>query len=421
MRLRRTIAWALAFIGPSAGFAAEGVRLADLVAEALANNREVLAARKQYEAALQRPAREAGLPDPTLSVGYAGNGGPLPGQGLGSNPTSNIGVTVSQEIPYPGKRKLRTDIARKEAEAERERYLAMQLSVQSRVTQAFHRLHHIYSSLEVLAQGKDVLGNVIHASEARYAAGKAPQVDVFQAQTQLSLLEVRIVKMQQDRQTTEAEMNSLLNRKPGSPLGELVRDDPAPLRITVDELLAKAAGAAPELRRDERTIQRGELAVNLARKEFHPDYTVGAGYFNQGGMAPMFQVRVDVPLRLHAETRQRPALAEQVDLLAAARRDFEAAGQNLQFRVREAYAAAEAAWRLMALYSDTILPQTQLTIDASRAAYETGGVDLASVLKNVWAKVDLEEQLHEQEMDYAVACARLDELTGLSLTGVSLK
>src|SRR5205085_10866056 len=102
----------------SFGQAAEPLRLPDAITDALANNPEVLAAQKRYEAARQRPARESSMPDPMLSVGYASNGGPLPGQGLGSNPTSNIGVMVSQELPYPGKRKLRGDIALKEAEAE---------------------------------------------------------------------------------------------------------------------------------------------------------------------------------------------------------------------------------------------------------------------------------------------------------------
>jgi cobalt-zinc-cadmium efflux system outer membrane protein len=395
--------------------ASAGVRLPDLVAEALANNREVLAARKQYEAARQRPAREGSMPDPTLSIGYASNGGPLPGLGLGSNPTSNIGVTVSQEVPYPGKRRLRGDIALKDAEAEFQQYQAVQLSVRSRVTQAFHRLHHTYASLEILAQGKEVLGSVIRASEARYVAGKTSQQEIFRAQTQLSTIETRIIMMQQDRLTAEAELNSLLNRQPGSAVGEPAGDEPTPLPMTVDELLAKAGGTAPELKRDLKMIQRGELEVNLARKEFHSDYTVSAGYFNQGAMAPMFQVRVDIPIHLHTEQKQRPALTEQVDLLAGTRRSYEAAEQNLQFHVREAYIAAETAWRLFGLYTDTILPQSQLTVDASLNAFRNGSADLATVLSNVAAKVDLEEQLHEQEMNYALACARLEELTGVEL------
>jgi outer membrane protein, heavy metal efflux system len=404
------LAWA------ACGQAAEPVQLPELIKEALRNNPEVLAAQKNYEAARQRPSRESSLPDPTLSVGYASNGGPLPGQQLGSNPTSNIGFSISQEIPYPGKRRLRGDIAGKEAEAEFWQYQAIQLNVRSRVTQAFHRLHHTYAALEVLDHGKDLLTGMLRVSEARYTAGKTAQQEIFKAQTQLSLIETRIIRMQQDQRMAEAELNSLLNRKPGAALGEPGETPAQPLPMTLDELLAKAAGTSPELERRQKVIAKNELGVNLARKDFHSDYTVSAGYFNQGAMSPMYQVRVDIPLRLHEDRKQRPALNEQVDLLAGARRGFEAAEQDLQFRVREQWVTAETAWRLMALYNDTILQQSQLTVDSSLLAYQAGTADFVTVLNNLATKVDVEEQVHEQSLNYALALARLEEMTGVDLS-----
>src|SRR5262249_58376006 len=108
-------------------------------------------------------------------------------------------------------------------------------------------------------------------------------------------------------------------------------------------------------------------------------------------------------VRLHAESKQRPALDEQVYRLSAARREYEAAGQNRQFRLRESYAAAQTAWRLMKLYEDTILPQSGLTIESSLTAYETGAGDFLSVLTNVMARIDSEERYHEQIALYETA------------------
>jgi outer membrane protein TolC len=396
-------------------WAAGPVELNDLIREALARNPEVLAAQKKYEAARQRPSQESSLPDPMLSLGYSSNGGPLPGQGLGSQPTSNIGFMVSQEIPYPGKRQLRGDIASKEADAEFQQYLAIQLNVRSRVAQAFHRLHHAYEVLDILAEGKDVLSQVIRVSEARYAAGKSAQQDVLKAQTQLSIVEARIAEKQQDRDTTQAEINSLLNRKPGAPLGVPADAEVQPLRWTVEELIARAEALSPGLRRAQEMIQRNELAVNLARKDFHSDYTISGGYFYMGGMPAMYQFRVDIPIQLHHGQKQRPALDERVHQLNESRHDFEAAEQNLQFRVHEAYFAAQTAYKLMKLYADTILPQSSLTIESSLPAYQTGGTDFLSVLTNVMTKIDSEERYHEQRMMFELARARLEELTAVQL------
>lgn len=418
--LCKTMAFA-ALASASLGKCAEPLRLPELIAEALASNPEIKAAQKRYEAMRQRPSQARSLPDPMLSVGYASNGTPLPGGQLGSNPTSNIGFTVSQEIPYPGKRKLRGDIALKDADAEFQQYQALALNVRSRVLQAFHRLHHAHAALAILAQGKLVLTQMIRVSEARYSSGKTTQQEIFKTHVQLSLLETRIIRMRQDQQIAEAELNSLLDRLPGSLLGEPVEAQPSMLSLTLEDLLARAANLTPALVRDQKLIERSELSVNLARKEFHPDYTISAGYFNQGAMSPMYQVRLDIPIRLHAEQKQRPALNEQVDRLLEARRNFEAGEQNLHFRVREAYSAADTAWRLRQLYLDTILPQSQLTVDSSINAYQTGAGDLIAVLNNLSTKVDVEEQFHEQELNYALALARLEELTGMELPKGSVR
>jgi outer membrane protein TolC len=392
-------------------------QLDELVREALARNPEIQAAEKRWEAARQRPSQESSMPDPMVSVGYASNGGPLPGQGLGTNPTSNVGVMVSQELPAAGKRKLRGDIARKEADVEYEKFQAAQLGVRSRVTQAYHRLHHAYAAGEILERGKQLVSDVIRVSEARYAAGQAAQQDILKAQVQLSLLEARIVQVGQDRATAEAELNALLNRTPSTPVARPGDLDPPPLTFTAEELLAKAARIAPDLLREQDLIERGRLAIDLARRDFKSDYKVSAGYYNMMGMPSMYEFRLDVPVHLHTAHKQAPAVGEQILRLGEARQNFEAANQSLQFRVRESYAAAQTAWRLIKLYSDTILPQSALTIESSLASYETGGTDFLSVLTNVMAKVDAEDRYHEQKMMYALALARLEELTGVPIGG----
>ena len=129
-------------------------------------------------------------------------------------------------------------------------------------------------------------------------------------------------------------------------------------------------------------------------------------------MAPMFQVRVDIPLRIHQEQRERPALTAEVDRLAQVRRDYEAAAQSLQFRVRETWLAAQTAERVAQLYRDTILPQNDLTMESSLNAYQAGTGDFAPVLANLIAKTDEKERLHEEELNYVLALTRLEEMTG---------
>ena len=182
----------------------EPLKLDDLLAEALRNNPEILAAQKSYEAARQRPSQASSLPDPMFSPGYASNGRPWPGAALGREPTSNIGFMVSQEFPFPGKRKLRGDMAVKEADAVFQQYEAIQLNVLSRLKQAYYRRAYAYAATAVLDRNLELARKLLRITEARYSVGRAAQQDVIKTQTQISILETRRVQLDREKEARVA-------------------------------------------------------------------------------------------------------------------------------------------------------------------------------------------------------------------------
>jgi outer membrane protein TolC len=399
----------------ASAFAQSTLDLRDLTAEALKNNHEILFAQKRYEAAGQRPWQAGALPDPTFSVGYASNGNPLPGAGLGTNPTSNIGFSITQSIPYPGKRRLREDVSSKEAQAEFQQYQLTELNVIARLKQAFFRLQHSYGAHQVMDRNREVLRQLLQVTEARYSVGKAAQQDIFKTQTQLTIIDAKVLELEQEHRIAEAEILSLLNRPPGSSLSRPGEPQIGDLSITLDELYAHAMTNAPMLRRDQKLIERAELAVNLAHKDFYPDYAITAGYYNQGSMAPMYTFRLDLNVPLFASRKQRPALTEQVAYLAVARHAFESTEQTIAAQIRQDYTVARTSLDLMKIYRETLIPQAELAIESSLAAYETGAVDFLSVLTNYMSVVDFDMSYHEQMQKYHEALTRLEEVTGLTL------
>ena len=391
------------------------LRFDELAATALRNNPEILAAQKRYEAARQRPDQESSLPETMLSLGYASNGRPWPGAGLGVEPTSNAGFMVTQEFPFPGKRKLRGDIAAREAEGEFQQYQSVQLSVLSRLKQAYHRLHHAWAAIDVMRRNQELLRKLLRITEARYSVGRAAQQDIFKAQTQLSILETRILKMEQMKRASEAEINTLLSRPQDTPLARPVDLAPGALTVSLEELFAQARENSPMLRREEKMIQRTELALNLARKDYYPDYALSAGYFNMGRMPDMYQFRVDFKLPTYFWRKQRAGVAEQAHTLSAARRNFEATDQVLRFRIKDDYLMAQTSGRLMRMYADTVIPKASLALESSLASYETGAVDFLSVLMNFMTMLEFEENYHEEMLSFHLALIRLEEMTGTRL------
>jgi len=383
--------------------------LSALVAEALARNPEVLAAQKQYEASRQKPAQEGALPDPVASLGYTSAGGPWPGAGLGSQPASNIGVSLAQELPFPGKRALRASVARLEAGAEYERYLSVRLSVASRVEQTYHELHYSIVSIAFVHRYQALLESTLRITEARYAAGRAQQQDILKAHTQLSVFETQLVQFEQQATVQRIELNRLLNR--GQETAIEMPEDVAlgSLPYTLDELLAAAREHSPEIAREAKMVQRGQAATSLARRDFYPDFTVSGGYFNQGSMPSMYQVRVDVTLPIR-QTRQRAALTGQALALSGARHGYEATAVSLEASIRQEYAAAASARRLAELYEKSVIPEAQLTLDSATASYETGSADFLTLFSSFMNVVEYQLMYHEQVMRFEISRAKLAEM-----------
>jgi cobalt-zinc-cadmium efflux system outer membrane protein len=392
------------------------LKLDQLVSEALRDNPEILAAQKRYESVRQRPSQESSLPDPTVSIGYQSVGSPYPVAGIGRAPMANAGIEVSQEFPFPGKLRLRGGMAAKEAEAEFQQYQAVQLNVVSRLKQAYYRLYYTYAATDVLNRDRDLLDKLLKVTEARYSVGKAAQQDVFKAQTEISILETRLVKLEQERDSGEAEIDSLLDRRAGTPVARPAEIKPKELAADLSELYDSARSQSPVLRRDQKTIERTELALNLARKNYYPDYTVSAGYLNQGSMAPAYIARIEFKLPAYFWRKQRAGVAEQTNNVAEARRTYEAADQDLRFRIKADYLMARASWKLMEIYSTTVVPQASLALESSLTTYETGTVEFLSVLTNFSTVLNYEVSYYEELTNYYTALSRLEEMTARKLT-----
>ena len=392
----------------------ERLVLADVVADAMRSHPQIAAAEQRFNAARQRPAQERSLPDPMISAGYNSSGNPLPGAGLGTEPTANIGVMVSQEIPYPGKLALRGAIASREADAEQQQIEAARLSVTARVKQAYYSLASTYAVGDVLARNKALLDTLLKVSENRYSVGQAAQQDVIKAQTQLSILELQEQRIAQQRATHVGALNALLNRPASSPLGR--PDDLAlvPFEYQLDALITAAAAHAPMLQRDRVMIDRSQLAVDSARRDYKPDFAMSGGYAFMGAMPSMYEFRFDVKVPLQ-RARRAAAVAEQLSSLDAARSTYDGSRLTLQGRLQEDYQMASTSARLATLYRVTVLPQARLTLESSMASYQTGAVDFLSVLTNFSSVLEYEMTYFDELTAFHVAVSRLEEMTGTPL------
>jgi len=279
------------------------------------------------------------------------------------------------------------------------------------VKQAYYALASTYAIGAVLERNRELLATLLKVSELRYAVGHAAQQDVIKAQTELSVIELQLQRIQQVRRAREGELNALLARPAGTPVGQ--PDDLAfvPFAERLEELIARAGANAPMLKRDQLMVERSRLAVDAARLEYKPDFSVSGGYAYAGSMPAMYEFRFDVTIPIQ-RSRRAAAVAEQLSTVEAAREVFESSRLSLQGRVQADFEMAATAARLAAVYRDTILPQARLALESSMASYQTGSVDFLSVLTNFGMVLQYEMSYYDQLTELHQAISRLEEMTG---------
>jgi outer membrane protein TolC len=181
--------------------------------------------------------------------------------------------------------------------------------------------------------------------------------------------------------------------------------------VSLDSLVTLANAHAPMLRRDQIMIDRSQLSVDAARRDYKPDFAVTGGYYYMGAMPPMYEFRVDVKVPLQ-RARRAAAVAEQLSTVEQARSTYDSTRLGLQGRVQEDYQMASTSVRLARLYRDTVLPQARLALESSMASYQTGAVDFLSVLTNFGTVLEYEMTYFDELTSYHTAVSRLEEMTG---------
>ena len=401
---------------PASASPAPAARLEDLVATLDRDNPELKASRREIDMAVARVRPAGALPDPTLSAGYMSGFLRPPFSPSSATPDGFRQFGVTQEIPYPGKLALRTRIAIADTDVTRWQYEGIRVDLIAELKTMYLEYRLADRSLAIVRRNKTLLEDIQRIAEARFSVGQGAQQDVLKAQLEVSMLLERITMLQRDKVALQARINGLLYREPGTPVDPALAYDPAPLPGDVTELRRLAEQRYPALRRAERQIARSEQAVALARKEVLPD--LGFNVTTQkpaSGMPWMYGVDVMVKVPIFWERKQRPMIAEAAAGLESSRRMRDNTRAIAVATLDEQYAAAAASQRLLALYSQSLLPQARLTFESAQTAYQVGRVDFLSLLTTFTTILNYELGYEQQTAQLHRALARLEPLTGLAL------
>jgi outer membrane protein TolC len=399
----------------STGRALGAVEPADLVAllaEAESNHPELKALAARREAAARVPSQMEAFPDPLLTAAYTNES--FDSLTLGSSTDSSLAFTWTQDVPYPGKRRLAGEVARGElTTAEREIEVA-RVRIRSRVKRLYFDLYRIDRATEVLEETRKVFASFVASTRARYESGGGTLENVLKAQSELTAIEADIAMNRQERRGTEAMLAAAVGRSSAPSFGP-ARDLPPiapPDREVVEE---QAAAVSPEIRVLEAMADTEARRLDLARRNQKPDLMYGAGYSNRGGLDPMVMGMVGVRLPLYRARKQAQAVAQMEYELEAAQRELDRGRIDITARVRDLFAQFERASVLAPLYADGLIPQARSTLDAASGSYAAGKTEFLALLDDALKMLRYEIEYARQRVDALQALTGLEEITGMEL------
>src|SRR3984893_18040816 len=248
--------------------------LSELLAEAEKNNPQIEGARQGWQAAKQVPTQISTLPDPQFNLQHVSVGSPRPFAGYTNSDFAYVGLGVSQDIPYPGKLRLKGEIAKRDADVSQQQIESVRRTVLAEVKSTYFQLAYLSKTLTLLEEDGELLKQVEQAADARYRSGMGTQQDILQAQLQKTKLLREIAMHHLQVGKLEAQLKQLLNRSQESPDIEPADLTETPLAQTYGDLLAAAQAQNPDLTGAQKMIDKQSLQIDLARKDFYPDFNV---------------------------------------------------------------------------------------------------------------------------------------------------
>lgn len=388
--------------GAEEATAEKALILSELVAEALEKNPEIIAARQRWAAAQERIPQARALEDPSLVITQWR----IPDNfDIGRQGETWYGL--EQAFPFPGKLRLKGQMAAAEADAGGQDYRAKVLDITAKVKETYYQLFLMHQMIRLHLEHETLLEEFIEIADARYAVGLATQQDSLKAHVELSKLHNSLVVVEQEKETTEVLLRTLLNRSPDGPLGIPAEVPYRGVTLSLEELQTRALDRRPEIKAAALMLESRKKARSLARKNYLPDFMMGVMFWDVHDGPNQWQVdtKVSIPWVFASKYNAgvREAAAGEQEALA----EYERARLQTLFEIKDLFVKVATAQHLIESYQGGILPQAEQALEAARIGYQAGKVDFLSL-------IDSERMLRDFQLEYYETLARFEQrLAGL--------
>lgn len=387
-------------------WADEAPPLEDLIKEILQANPQIRVANLGVEesTALEQPA--GALPDPLVDLQISRLSFPRWEFG----PQAMVGAGLRQNLLYPKKRLLASQLAAAKTGILREKLRALQAQLVLAAHEAYAALYVIDSNLDSVATSRELLNTLLASARERYTVGLTSQESLLKVAIEDTRLVVLETDLRRQRAEVVATLNRLRNRPLASPLGTLRRLPP--VNSPPIQWANQALQQAPELVVARANVEAASRAVSVAERALKPNLFFSGSLRFQREMGTMFDLGVDLEWPLWKRSKQEPQLIAARLQLERARAQVDAVTAQVRELIEQTEAAWQAAQAQLARYQGELVPQTEAALAAARAAFLVGQADFSTVIEDFRLWLEIRTQLASRSAELFLAWAKIRYLLG---------
>lgn len=391
------------------------LKLNELIEEAVSKNPDVLAVKSKWEVFKERPPQAGSLDDPMLGLGIVNL--PTDTFSFRNEDMTMKEISVTQRVPYPGKRSLRTEMAQKEAEAAYNDYEEARNKVARDMKLAYYELFYINKAIQITEKNREVLKLLNQIAETKYSVGEGIHTDVFKAQVELSKMIDELIMFSQTKRSLKAKINTLLHRPAFAALGDPEEMGLEKYSADLDKLLATAVENRPLLQSMKKMVERNKVGLKMAERDYFPDldFKLAYGQRDDGPMgrrADMVTAMVGINIPLWYKTKQERKVAESQKDIQASRNQLTAMANDIQFMLSEKLTEIERVEKQLELLKTGIIPQATFSLDSAIASYRVNKVDFITMLESLMTLLKYEIQYYRLVADHGKNIAEIDAAVG---------
>lgn len=408
--------------GPPVADAAANLRdslkppLRDLVAEVLLRNPDLARARREAVAAELKAPQVGTLPDPMASL-----------TGFLSSPETRVGpqeltLNLSQRLPWFGKLALREQAALYAAAAARAEVSARAVSQVTQTRRLYYELAFLEAEESAVREDRLTLEHYEELARSRYASGVGLEQAVVKIQAEITKDDNRLLDVANRRAALQAELNALRDRMPDDPIPPpTLPEDPDLPELAYEPLETRALAMRPEVARERARMAQAATGVDLARKEYLPDFTVGLAYTTVGPREDAagrtnppagngddvlgVTAGVNIPLW---RNKLEAGVEEAAQRELAAQEGLRSVAADIHRHLGDLLRRIPQTREQLNLFDDVLTVQAEESLRSAEAAYSSGTLGALDLLDAERVLLEVRISAARTAADLAIAIARLE-------------